>query len=75
MNGAGGLTEGPSSDKCSVDEQHGPGPHPTAARMKRIWEVNKIFIQDFFKSKVVNEDTVLIRVHRKRMFREWSKTL
>ena len=73
VNRAGTLCEGPTSGRCPVGEQRGPGRHPTTARMKWNKEVNRRVMECFYRSKPFNEEGKPIRGYRQRMFREWRQ--
>ena len=73
VNGAGTLCEGPTSGRCPVGEQRGPGRHPTTARMKWNKEVNRRVMECFYRSKPFNKEGKPIRGYRQRMFREWRQ--
>ena len=55
VNGAGTSSESPSSGRCSLVQQRGPGRHPAPARMKWNKEVNKVIMECFYRSKPFDE--------------------
>ena len=73
VSGAGTLCEGPSSGRCPVGEQRGPGRHSTTARVKWNKEVNKVVMECFYRSQPFDEEGRPIRGYRQRMFREWRE--
>ena len=61
--------EGPSSGRCPMAQQHGPGRHPaTAARMRRKWTKyeNRVVMECFYLSDPKT------RGYRKRMHVLWN---
>ena len=73
VNGAGASSEGASSGRCPVGEQHRPGRQHATARVKWSKEVNKVVIECYLRSRPVNENGVPIRGYRQRMFRVWQE--
>ena len=77
MNGAGSVSEGLSSGRCSVEQQYRPGRnHPNAVitRMKWIEEVNVAIMEYVYLSKSFTEKGKPIRGYRQRMHRIWKET-
>ena len=76
VNGAGSVSEGLSSGRCSVEQQHRPGRnHATAVitRMKWTKEVNVAVMECFYLSKPFTEEGKPIRGYRQRMHRIWKE--
>ena len=73
LNGAGAYSEGASSGRSPVVEQHRPGRQYATARVKWSKEVNKVVIECYLRSRPVNENGVPIRGYRQRMFRVWQE--
>ena len=75
VNGAGSVSEGLSSGRRSVEQQHRPGRnHATAVitRMKWTKEVNVTVMECFYLSKPFTEEGKAIRGYRQRML-EYGK--
>ena len=76
MNGTGSVSEGLSSSRCSVEQQHMPGRnHATSVitRMKWTKEVNVAVMECFYLSKPFTEEGKPIRGYRQRMHRIWKE--
>ena len=71
VNGAGTSCEGPTSGRCPVGEQRGPGRHPITARKKWSKEVNIVVMECYFRSNPIDDNGIPIKGYRQRMFREW----
>ena len=76
MNGAGSVSEGLSSGRCSVEQQHRPGRYRATAvitRMKWTKELNVAVMECFYLSKPFTEERKPIRGYRHRMHRKWKE--
>lgn len=70
MNATGTLSESPSSGRCPLGEQRGPGHYPETA-IKWTKEVNGVVMKCYFREKN-DENRKPIRGYRRIMMREWS---
>ena len=58
------IDESPSSGRCPMAQQHGPGRHPTTAgRMRRKWtqKENRVVMEFFYLS---DRKTILLYIDR-----------
>ena len=72
VNETGTCSEGLSSGRCPVGEQHRPGCHPGTARMTWTKEINKATMKCFYLSEVFDNEGKPVRGYRKRMFKKWQ---
>ncbi|XP_065051764.1 uncharacterized protein LOC135681303 [Rhopilema esculentum] len=65
--------EGLSLGRCPMEEQRGPGRHPTTARTGWSKSMNVAVMECYFLSKPVNDDGKPVRGYRRRMHNIWRE--
>ena len=76
VNGTGSVSEGLSTGRCSVEQQHRPSRNHAAAvitRMKCTKDLNVAVMECFDLSKPFTEGGKSIRGYRQRMHRIWKE--
>ena len=76
VNGTGSVSEGLSSGRCSVEQQHRPIRNhftPVITRMKRTKKVNVAAMEFFYLGKSFTEELKPICCYRQRMHRTWKE--
>jgi len=69
-NGIGTSCDGPTSGRCPMDAQRGPGRHPATAKKRTKWsrEENMVLFECYRKSEANK------RNYRKRLHQIWKNT-
>ena len=65
--------EGLSLGRCPMEEQRGPGRHPTTARTRWSKSMNVAVMECYFLSKPLNDDGKPVRGYRRRMHNIWRE--